>query len=157
MGRLATQAIPCLRCQNPDQRKDNAMLTFSSLNIGLVVAVASTLGTLGATSTPGDETANDPLSCGIEVNETGGNARLEGWVLADKDSHGTYEMKIRKSGRGGSSTINQSGDFSVKAGETQALGTVLINGAKNQIDAKLLLHVNGKKFVCTSAAPVTDL
>jgi curli production assembly/transport CsgH protein len=133
------------------------MLSFTPINIGLIVAVAGSLGAFGTTSTHGHEIVNEPISCGIEIQKSGLNTQLEGWVLADKNSNGTYEMKILKSGSGGSSSISQSGGFNVKAGEVHRLGTVLINGSKTQIDAELRLRVNGKRFVCTGETPVADL
>lgn len=133
------------------------MLTFPPIYIGLIVAVSGSLGAFGTTTTQSHEIVNEPIICGIEIQKTGRNMQLEGWVLADKNSNGTYEMKIRKSGSGGSSSINQSGDFSAKAGEVHRLGTVLINGSKTQIDAELRLRVNGKRFVCTGETPVADL
>ncbi|NOX41027.1 MAG: hypothetical protein GXP05_11070 [Alphaproteobacteria bacterium] len=133
------------------------MLTFGFINARLIAAVLGSVGAFGALSAYGHETKITPPSCGVEITKSGANLRLEGWVLSDIDAAGSYDLQIRKSGHGGSSTINQSGSFDAKAGQTQTLATTYINGPKDQINATLDLRLNGQKLTCDSPRPPVEL
>jgi len=133
------------------------MLTFGFINARLIAVVLGSVGALGALSAYGHETKIERPSCGIEITKSGANLRLEGWVLSALDGVGTYELQIRKSGHGGTSSISQSGGFDVKAGQSRTLATTYINGPKEQIDATLALRLNGQKITCNSARPPVEL
>lgn len=96
------------------------------------------------TAAPGDM----PMQCQISVTKGGFGYTYAGVLHADEAVQGSYELTL--SGRGGGRTnISQSGVFSVKAGGTQTLGQATLGGmSPDSVDAQLILHVDGKSYVC---------
>jgi hypothetical protein len=92
--------------------------------------------------------ASEPIRCEIQVNERGPSVTLEGVVFAKTAIEGTYQLRVSKSGGGGSSDINQSGDFSAGPGEPSTVGTVMLGGDGGSFIAKLTVTWNGGSIEC---------
>jgi hypothetical protein len=89
--------------------------------------------------------ANDlPITCSVDVSSRGGMLTIEGVLAAQANVSGTYHLHV--SGRG--AELNQGGPFSVRAGATERLGRVTINGPASGLDAELTLDVGGKTARC---------
>lgn len=87
--------------------------------------------------------------CEIKVTPGAGMVRLDALVHADKHVGGTYTFHIDKSGGGGSSTINQSGDFDAVAGHAANLGSVSLDSKGTEYKATLDVVIGDKSFSCT--------
>jgi hypothetical protein len=92
-----------------------------------------------------------PLSCRIEVSEQGGMISLRGLVEADEAIDGIYRFAVESVGGSGNSRINQGGEFSAAAGETVALGRVML-GANGVYDASLELDTGSGSVECEERA-----
>jgi hypothetical protein len=87
--------------------------------------------------------------CEIKVTPGAGMVRLDALVHADKHVGGTYTFHVDKSGDGGSSTINQSGDFDAMAGHAANLGSVSLDSKGTEYKATLDVVIGDKSFSCT--------
>ncbi|WP_028749232.1 curli-like amyloid fiber formation chaperone CsgH [Rhizobium mesoamericanum] len=97
-------------------------------------------------------TANQPDEaqlCEIKATPGAGMVRLDALVKADKHVDGTYTFHVEKAGDGGSSTINQSGDFDATAGHAAILGSVTLNSKGAEYKATLDVVIGDKRFSCT--------
>src|SRR6516225_8759543 len=65
--------------------------------------------------------------CEIKATPGAGMVRLDALVHAEKHVGGTYAFRVEKAGDGGSSTINQSGDFDATAGHSAVLSSVSLD------------------------------
>lgn len=75
--------------------------------------------------------------------------RLDALVHADTHVGGTYTFHVEKSGGGGSSTINQSGDFDATAGRSAILSSVSLDSRGIAYKATLDVVIGDKSFSCT--------
>ncbi|MFQ5439646.1 MAG: curli-like amyloid fiber formation chaperone CsgH [Paracoccaceae bacterium] len=133
------------------------MLTSKTTTTRLIAILAGLAGIAAAGALAGNEPAQAPLRCGVEISQQAGNVRLKSWVESRIDEQGSYELSIRRAGAGGSAAISQSGDFDVAAGETQTLSSAAMNGSADRIDAELVVITNDNRIVCEQASPKTDL
>lgn len=85
--------------------------------------------------------------CDIKATPQAGMVRLE--AFAKGDAGGTYSLHVEKSGNGGQSVINQSGNFDGAAGRPQLLGAVTLDGVGVRYKAVLDLSIDGKNYSCT--------
>lgn len=69
------------------------------------------------------------VTCEIRMVESGGGVTIKGIVHAAKATSGSYSLKIANAGGGGSSSINQGGDFSLDAGESTVVGETTLGNA----------------------------
>ena len=93
--------------------------------------------------------------CDIGATPAGGGmVKLDALVHADKAVSGSYTFRVEKTGGGGSSTINQGGDFDAKAGQTATLSTVSLGGKGAQYKATLDVTIGGKTMSCTKQTGV---
>ena len=74
--------------------------------------------------------------------------KLDALVHADKALSCSYALRVEKTGGGGSSTINQGGDFDAKAGETATLSSVSLGGKGARFKATLDVTIGGKTVSC---------
>jgi hypothetical protein len=89
--------------------------------------------------------ANDlPLSCSVDVTSRSGMLTIQGVLAAQDNVAGTYHLSVTRQG----AEFNQAGPFSVRAGGTERLGRVTINGPTSGLDAELTLQVNGRTARC---------
>lgn len=116
-------------------------LTAAALVVVPVVAAA----TMSAA-----KTVESSQLCQIGATPAGGGmVRLEALVNADKAVSGSYTFRVEKTGGGGSSTINQGGDFDAKAGQTATLSSVSLGGKGARYNATLDVTIGGKTVSCT--------
>jgi hypothetical protein len=92
--------------------------------------------------------ASQSVRCEILVKEHGNSVALEGVVFAKTAIEGSYQLRVSKSGGGGSSNINQSGDFSAGPDEPSTLGTVTLGGDGGSYVARLKLTWDGGSIEC---------
>ena len=76
---------------------------------------------------------------------------LEGLVFADVPITGTYQFRISQRGAGGSSQINQGGEFEAAPDEPASLGTVLIGSGPNGFRARLTVRWRGGTVDCNAS------
>lgn len=110
------------------------------------ISAALTALVLGGTaiSAQSGSTSDLPLSCTVDVRSQSGMLMIEGVLAAEENVAGTYHLSVSRHG----AEINQGGPFSVRAGGTERLGQVTINGPASSLDAELILEVNGKTARC---------
>ena len=87
------------------------------------------------------------LSCEIHQSHRGGSVVLEGVVYSGSATDGSYQFTVTKSGGGGSSNINQGGEFSVSAGGRSSVGTVELGG-DGGYSATLRVSADGHSSSC---------
>jgi hypothetical protein len=87
------------------------------------------------------------LRCEIYQSHGGGGVTLQGVVFANGAVDGSYQFNITKSGGGGSSNINQGGEFSVGAGGKATLGQVSLGG-DGGYTASLRVTADGHSVSC---------
>jgi hypothetical protein len=117
---------------------------------GWFVPAALGLGVIGVMASGSERVdASQPLRCEIQVKERGNSVALQGVVFAKTAIEGSYLLRVSKSGGGGSSDINQSGDFSAGPGEPSTLGTVSLGGDGGSYVARLMVTWDGGSIECT--------
>ncbi|QCL97371.1 curli-like amyloid fiber formation chaperone CsgH [Agrobacterium tumefaciens] len=97
-------------------------------------------------------TAKEPAEgqrCEIRATPQAGMVKLEAATKGDTGGRGTYSFHVEKSGGGGSSVINQGGDFDVAAGRSQLLGSVTLDAKGARYKVVLDLVIDGRSFSCT--------
>ncbi|NLS21214.1 hypothetical protein HGP16_32465 [Rhizobium sp. P40RR-XXII] len=119
------------------QRRLVAILALVLLPVGAVAAVT--------TANQSDEAQ----LCEIKATPGAGMVRLDALVHADKHVGGTYTFHVEKSGDGGSSTINQGGDFDATAGHAATLSSVSLDAKGTGYKATLDIVIGDKRFSCT--------
>ncbi len=87
------------------------------------------------------------LRCEIYQSHRGGSTVLEGVVFSGSAVDGSYQFTVTKSGGGGSSNINQGGEFSVSAGGKSTVGTVALGG-DGGYSATLRVTADGHSTAC---------
>ncbi|ODT68199.1 MAG: hypothetical protein ABS75_21280 [Pelagibacterium sp. SCN 63-23] len=119
-------------------------MIHSTLRIGLVALAA--LGAAGVAATAGPSDA--ALACGVSTVTERGMLAIEGVLQSPTALAGEYRFALKSSGAGGSTNINQGGQFSAAAGSAVSLGRVMVNaGAK--IDVEFTITSNGRSFDCS--------
>ncbi|HSH63740.1 curli-like amyloid fiber formation chaperone CsgH [Methyloceanibacter sp.] len=112
---------------------------------------ASALANGGAPAPLPDEFAGDLPRCEIRAETYGRGVVLEGLVFADVPITGTYQFRISQRGAGGSSQINQGGEFEAAPDEPASLGTVLIGSGPNGFRATLTVRWRGGTVDCNAS------
>ncbi|XKM43572.1 curli-like amyloid fiber formation chaperone CsgH (plasmid) [Rhizobium ruizarguesonis] len=87
--------------------------------------------------------------CEIKATPGAGMVRLDALVHADKHVGGRTPSMSKKWGDGGSSTINQSGDFDAVEGHTAILGSVSLDSKGAKYKATLDVVIRDRSFSCT--------
>jgi hypothetical protein len=98
-----------------------------------------------------------PLACALRITPGLFGLTFAGTAEAARDVVGTYALTIEKSGRSGSASISQAGEFRLRAGERETLGEATLNGKRSEFDAALTLDVDGKRFACPGSNRPIDL
>ncbi|OLP55627.1 hypothetical protein BJF92_08095 [Rhizobium rhizosphaerae] len=120
----------------------------------LTAACALVLIPLGAvatmtTATPTTAKSLSPAQlCEIDATSDDGLVKLDALVHADSALSGSYSFRVEKSGGGGSSTINQGGQFDARAGETATLGSVSLGSGGARYKATLDVRIGAKTVTC---------
>lgn len=119
-------------------------------------AAALSLSAFGLAAGSNAETPSEdpPMQCQITVSKDRFGYTYKGMIHADRTVQGSYELSISKRG-GGTTNINQGGPFLVKAGRTETIGQASFGGmAPESVDARLLLHVDGKTYLCSTQSEI---
>ena len=87
------------------------------------------------------------LSCEIFESHRGGVVVLEGVVYSNSAVDGSYQFNVTRAGGGGSSNINQGGEFSVGTGGKSSLGSVSLAG-DGGYSATLHVTAGGRSASC---------
>jgi hypothetical protein len=119
-------------------------LVPAALGVGVTGMIHGSIERVGA-----GPSASQPIRCEIQIKERGQSVALEGVVFANAAVEGSYHLRVSKSGGGGSSDINQSGDFSAGPGESSTLGTVMLGGDGGSYTANLTVTWDGGSVECT--------
>ncbi len=110
-------------------------------------------GSVMMNAIPASDTAKGPVACSIKVTKlSGGMTQLEGVVTADQPVNGSYRMRVTQKSDGGSSDIDQSGDFSAGPNKAAALNQMQVNSDGMEFDAELTITWPGGKLVCKEAS-----
>jgi hypothetical protein len=127
-------------------------VTFPRLMAAALVVVP--VGAVATMTTA--KTLESPQICEIGATPAGsGMVKLDALVHADKSLSGSYTFRVEKTGSGGSSTINQGGDFDARAGQTATLSSVSMGGKGARYNATLDVTVGGKTVTCTKQSGAT--
>jgi hypothetical protein len=118
-------------------RRLMAILALVTLPIGTVAAMTTANQSDGA------------QLCEIKATPGAGMVRLDALVHVDSHVGGTYTFHVEKSGDGGGSTINQSGDFDATAGRSAILSSVSLGSRGAEYRATLDVVIGDKSFSCT--------
>lgn len=89
------------------------------------------------------------VECRTKITRTGPMLDIKSSISALTASTGSYELRIRKSGRGGSVNISQTGDFDLRRGESMIAGATSLNGKPAEINVSFMLTANGQTIDCT--------
>ncbi|KMW59007.1 hypothetical protein AIOL_003988 [Candidatus Rhodobacter oscarellae] len=89
-----------------------------------------------------------PLTCEIAVTDGAFGPQYQGLVHATETVHGSYEMQFAKHGAN-TANVTQSGNFSVRAGDTAVLGQASM-GRRAEVEATLTLRFDGIKMICAT-------
>jgi len=117
------------------------MLTLKQSLAALLLPAAALAG---AASVSADET-KAPMQCQISVKKDQNGHMFEAVMKAIETVQGVYELNLNGNGN----VISNAGDFYVKAGDTQILSQTRLGLVSlDDVDAELILHVDGKKYAC---------
>lgn len=91
------------------------------------------------------------IVCSIVEEKIGDHLRLRGRLIGTQKTHGSFFLRVVKTGSSGSSTITQSGTFSTPANTETLVGSARFNmepGAR--FTAELSLRVGEQTYSCES-------
>ena len=126
------------------------ILRFVAVPLALSLGVISMIDSNTRPAAAGSS-GPDLVRCEIRVKNHGSTLTLEGVALAKASVSGSYSMQISSSGGGGSSDIDQSGDFSASPGAPGSLGVVNLSGSGARYVARLHVTWNGGSAQCTKS------
>ena len=96
------------------------------------------------------ETNPLPMSCAVEMHDTGRMVEITARLATEEAIDGTYSLEIHKSSRGGSANMRQGGAFELKAGDDVTLGRSMMSGNPEDFDIDFSLEWNGMTLSCPS-------
>jgi hypothetical protein len=91
----------------------------------------------------------EPLHCEIVASPAKGMLALEGVLHSDTPISGSYRFRVVSQGGGGSSNIQQGGEFFAGPDAPVSLGTVMIGNRGGSYKATLEVVADGKTIACT--------
>jgi hypothetical protein len=125
---------------------------FDRLNRFHIAAAAALvgLGAAGFATADGSPRADpgEPLRCEIQTSTAKGMVALEGVLHTDIAIAGSYRFRVISSGGGGSSNIQQGGEFEAGPDEPATLGTVMLGNSGGTYRAILEVMADGKLVAC---------
>lgn len=124
------------------------MKKFAATLGGLVALAACAVAAAPAPA----EATRGGVQCLIRETPTSYGMRFEALARADRSAYGEYDFVLTKTDRGGSSDIVQGGDYDLRGGGRQSLGSAelsLDRGARYR--ARLVLR-DGGRVVCRDEA-----
>ena len=117
--------------------KYNALTGLAILLLGLGVTASGYAGSLSQSTT-----------CEIKAASNDGMLALQGVVHAGMALAGSYQMRVSGQGPGGSSNLNQGGQFNAAAGEAVTLGQVMVDNSGGTYDVTLSIDSPEGKVDC---------
>ena len=107
------------------------------------------LGVLALAGFAVQASGNAPgLDCGISMQSERGLLAIEGILTSPVAMTGEYRISLKSHGNGGSSNINQGGQFAVAGGSAVSLGKVLVNSGA-AMDVEFTIVSGGTRFDCS--------
>ena len=104
---------------------------------------------LKMTNTATDQ--SPPFVCSIVRQDIGDLLQIRGRVNGRPEARGKFSLQVLKTGPSGSSTMTQSGTFSVPESREKLLGLATFNmTAGDHFTAELSLWVDGQTYTCKS-------
>ena len=103
---------------------------------------------LGATASGYAGSLSQSTTCEIKAASNGGMLALQGVVHAGMALSGSYQMRVSGQGPGGSSNLNQGGQFNAAAGEAVTLGQVIVDNSGGTYDVMLSIDSAVGKVDC---------
>lgn len=92
-----------------------------------------------------------PIVCSIVLQDSGDRLQIRGRVIGRPEAQGNFSLQVIKTGPSGSSTMSQSGTFSIPENRERLLGLATFNlQAGEHFTAELNLHIDGQTYSCTS-------
>ena len=92
-----------------------------------------------------------PIVCSIVREDISGLLQIRGRVTGRPNAEGDFSLHVVKTGPSGSSTMSQSGTFSITQNREKLLGLATFNmSAGDHFTAELSLRVDGKTYNCRS-------
>lgn len=122
-------------------------MLHSTFRLGLVALLA--LGGAAVAANANSDAGSSKIVCGVSTATDRGMMAIEGILQSPDALHGEYRFALRSSGSGGSTNINQGGQFSASPGMPVSLGKVTVN-AGSAIDVDFTVTAGGRKFDCSS-------
>lgn len=128
------------------------MLPLSIIPVGVIILALAACGISGGSAPSTDRSVAEvpALRCVLAITEQGGQLLIEGQLQATAAVTGRYALAIVQTGQN-QNFIDQTGDFSARAGESVTLGSASISGSAAQYNATLTLNYAGTTATC----PVT--
>lgn len=120
--------------------------------LGIALSLGTLAGVAAAVGAGHVEASTSGMTCQIDIKEHSGTTVLEGVVVSKTAIAGSYNLVVAKSGGGGSSDINQSGNFEAAPGRETSLGTVMLGGDAGRYKAKLIVKAGGSTVECRESA-----
>lgn len=121
--------------------------------IRATLGVVAVLGTIGVAANASAAASGD-FACGVASKIQGGTLTLEGTLTSPTAISGEYRFALKSSSGGGSSNINQGGQFSAAPNTEVSLGQVMVN-ADAHVSVDFTVTTGGKTFDCSNLATRT--
>jgi hypothetical protein len=93
-----------------------------------------------------------PIVCSIIQQHVGHRVQVRGRVVGRQEAQGDFSLQVIKSAPSGSSTISQSGTFSIHADREKLLGRAVFNTEPGaHFTAELRLRVDRQTYSCKTS------
>lgn len=119
-------------------------MTFLTPKLALGTGLTALALGCTAISAQTGATPDRPMTCTVDVTAQAGMLTLEGVVTSAEALSGTYHLRVARGG----TLMNQGGPFTLRAGDTERLGRVMLNGPTTGLEADLTLEVGGRTTRC---------
>lgn len=120
--------------------------------IQTTLAAAAALTAIGFAANA--NAAGGDFACGVTTQTQGGMLAVQGKLMSPTALNGEYHFALKSSGGGGSTNINQGGQFSAEPNAEVALGQVMVN-ANAHVNVDFTVTANGKTYDCSQNATHT--
>ncbi len=124
-----------------------ALLALSAIGVGAGFAASGK----GGDTIASDDTA--ALGCAIGESASGGQIIVSPIARSATSTTGSYQFSVRGGASGGSSSVNQGGNFKVAAGGSAALGSLSLAGGDARYEATLDVTAGGASAHCSKTIP----
>lgn len=125
---------------------------FTSNILAGIFGIAA-LGVVGVAASANDPQSAAAFACGVSTATERGMLVVEGIVQSPTVLSGEYRFSLKSIGGGGSTNVNQGGQFSVAPGTAVSLGRVMVNAGAS-VDVDFSVSADGKRLDCSSPLQV---